>query len=234
MENQKNIFLEFLKLLRIFSFCLFLWFFSWAHFYKYPMDVTQFQNVLAYMIFLILAFYAQFRLFQIRKFNSEKVKKKAVTAFLEHLHVGYPESEETELAFWEKYIFPYLEGKWKFRWEKIRKCFYCTKEAIAICDSCSPTSSTGLTPEKPLCEDCIVSSIGINIKRFLIPKFEAEKRSAYKKEKVGRLWIYTIPLEIEGIRFSISLSRNQLRKIQKQERGRIHIDFEKECGKNDG
>ncbi|RLI44540.1 hypothetical protein DRO69_07125, partial [Candidatus Bathyarchaeota archaeon] len=76
MENQKNIFLEFLKLLRIFSFCLFLWFFSWAHFYKYPMDVTQFQNVLAYMIFLILAFYAQFRLFQIRKFNSEKVKKK--------------------------------------------------------------------------------------------------------------------------------------------------------------
>ncbi len=58
-------------------------------------------------------------------------------------------------------------------------------------------------------------------------EFEAEKRSAYKKEKVGRLWIYTIPLEIEGIRFSILLSRNQLRKIQKQERGRIHIDFEK-------
>jgi len=115
---------------------------------------------------------------------SEKVKKEAVIAFLEHLHVGYPENEETELAFWEKYIFSYLEGKWKFRWEKIRKCFYCTKEAIAICDSCSPTSSTGLTPEKPLCEDCIVSSIGINIKRFLIPKFEAEKRINYALRKL--------------------------------------------------
>lgn len=59
--------------------------------------------------------------------------------------------------------------------EEVQKCFYCSNNAIAICDSCSPTSATGLTPEKPLCEDCIVNGIGINIVRFLIPENEAEK-----------------------------------------------------------
>lgn len=59
--------------------------------------------------------------------------------------------------------------------EKTQKCFYCSNKAIAICDSCSPTSPTGLTKPKPLCADCIANGIGINILKFLIPEDEAEK-----------------------------------------------------------
>lgn len=113
----------------------------------------------------------------------KEVKQKAVKGFLNYLHASYPDAEN-ELGFWEQHIFPYLEGKWEFRWEIIQKCFYCQKDAIAICDSCSPTSPTGLTPEKPLCEDCIVNSIGINIKRFLVPRFEAERRINYALRKL--------------------------------------------------
>jgi len=69
--------------------------------------------------------------------------------------------------------------------EKVQKCFFCGKDAIAICDSCSPTCSTRLTPEKPLCEDCIVNGVAINIIRLLIPRHDAmEKiREAQKRKK---------------------------------------------------
>jgi len=68
---------------------------------------------------------------------------------------------------------------------KIQKCFYCSNDAIAICNSCSPTSSTGLTKPKPLCADCIVNGIGINILHWLIPEDEAEKliQNAIEKRK---------------------------------------------------
>jgi hypothetical protein len=56
-----------------------------------------------------------------------------------------------------------------------RKCFYCSNDAIAICNSCSPTSSTGLTKPKPLCADCIANGRGINILHWLIPEDEAKK-----------------------------------------------------------
>jgi hypothetical protein len=90
------------------------------------------------------------------------------------------------MNYWEKQIFPYLEGKWKFKWEIIQKCFYCSKDAIAICDSCSPTSSTGLTSEKPLCEDGIASILGINIVRWLLPKHEAVSKIEYAVRKAKK------------------------------------------------
>lgn len=122
----------------------------------------------------------------------EDIKKLAVREFRRYLHAFLAEQkggvdedkEKKELAFWEQHIFPFLEGKWGFKWEMIKKCFYCSNDAIAICDSCSPTSSTGLTPEKPLCEDCIVNGIGINIVRFLIPEHEAESKIQYAARKM--------------------------------------------------
>jgi len=61
---------------------------------------------------------------------------------------------------------------------KVQKCFYCSNDAVAICNSCSPTSATGLTPEKPLCADCIANGRGINILHWLIPKDKAKKIQA--------------------------------------------------------
>jgi len=107
-----------------------------------------------------------------------------VVEFMQYLNRGYPDEVDQELLFWEKYIFPYLEGKWEFKWEMVQKCFYCSKDAIAICDSCSPTSATGLTPEKPLCEDCIASTPGINIVRWLLPRHEGEKEIKYALRKL--------------------------------------------------
>jgi len=50
-----------------------------------------------------------------------------------------------------------------------------------------------------------------------------------KKEKVGRIFIYTIPLEIDGVNFSILLSRPQLVKISKtSDRCMIRVDIEKQ------
>ena len=112
----------------------------------------------------------------------EEVKKHAIQEFLEYLHRGYPREDEPE--FWEQHIFPYLEGKWEFKWEIIQKCFSCSKDAIAICDSISPTLSTGKTPERPFCEDCIVSTPGINIVKLLVPRHESEKAIKYALRKL--------------------------------------------------
>jgi len=113
---------------------------------------------------------------------SKEIKERAINEFLRHLHQGYP--QEGEMDFWENQIFPYLEGKWKFNWEMVQKCFYCSKIAIAICDSCSPTSSTGLTPERPFCEDCIASILGINIVKWLVPRHEGENEIEYALRKL--------------------------------------------------
>ena len=58
----------------------------------------------------------------------KEAKQKAVKEFLKHLHASYPEhlhasypDVEIEINFWERYIFPYLEGKWQFRWERINQ-----------------------------------------------------------------------------------------------------------------
>jgi hypothetical protein len=42
----------------------------------------------------------------------EDVRKEAVKEFLIHLRFT---DEEKDFVFWEQYIFPYLEGKWKFK-----------------------------------------------------------------------------------------------------------------------
>lgn len=112
----------------------------------------------------------------------KEVKEGAINEFLRYFHRTYP--REGEMDFWEKEIFPFLEGKWEFKWEMVQKCFYCGEDAIAICDSCSPTCSTGVTPEKPLCEDCIVIGVGINIRRLLIPRHEAKSKINYALRKL--------------------------------------------------
>jgi len=116
------------------------------------------------------------------------IKKATVQEFLKYLHPSYSEpsvleAESDELIFWETEIFPFLEGKWEFKWELVQKCFYCSKDAIAICDSISPTSSTGKTPERPFCEDCIASIPGINIVKWLVPRHEGEKEVEYALRK---------------------------------------------------
>jgi hypothetical protein len=95
------------------------------------------------------------------------------------------------MDFWEKQIFPFLEGKWEFKWEMVQKCFYCPKDAIAICDSISPTSSTGVTPERPLCEDCIARTPSINIVKWLVPQHEGEKEIKYAVRKIESKQIKT-------------------------------------------
>jgi len=111
----------------------------------------------------------------------EDVKKEAVIEFLGYLRFT---DEEKDFVFWEQEIFPFLEGKREFKWEMVQKCFCCSKNAIAICDSCSPTSATGLTPEKPFCEDCIASTLGINIIKWLVPRHEGEKEINYALRKI--------------------------------------------------
>lgn len=53
---------------------------------------------------------------------------------------------------------------------------------------------------------------------------EENKNLIISKYKCGRQWTYRIV--IEPLDFAILLSDNQLRKIRKEKRGRLHIDFE--------
>ncbi|KPJ56562.1 hypothetical protein AMJ49_04605 [Parcubacteria bacterium DG_74_2] len=50
---------------------------------------------------------------------SKEVRMEAVEEFLKHLHSSYPDAER-EIDFWEKHIFPYLEGKLEFKWELVK------------------------------------------------------------------------------------------------------------------
>jgi hypothetical protein len=46
---------------------------------------------------------------------SPKVKGKAIRRFSGIMHL---ELSLSELSFWEKHIFPFLEGVWEFKWER--------------------------------------------------------------------------------------------------------------------
>lgn len=119
------------------------------------------------------------------KLFPKEVKKQAIQEFLEYLHRSYP--REGEVEFWEENIFPYLEGKWEFKWEIIQKCFCCDNDAVAICGlSTLPCSSgPGQGPQKPVCADCIAKIPDANIIKWLVPQREAKKeiQNALRKLK---------------------------------------------------
>jgi len=74
----------------------------------------------------------------------------------------------------------------------LTKCFSCSNEAIAEVNTCSPTSSSSLTPTNPRCATYIVHMIGpVNMIRWLVPrvKARAEFREAVKRraERIERL-----------------------------------------------
>jgi len=56
------------------------------------------------------------------------------------------------------------------------KCFSCSNEAVAIVNSCSPTSSTGLTEPRPRCEECLANMIGANVLELLVSPEEFDER----------------------------------------------------------
>jgi hypothetical protein len=56
-----------------------------------------------------------------RKPFSEEVKLKAVQEFLSYHGERLGNVQKIALEFWEKEIFPFLEGKWEFKWEIIQK-----------------------------------------------------------------------------------------------------------------
>ena len=64
------------------------------------------------------------------------------------------------------------------------KCFCCGKKAIVIANTCSPTSSSGMTTPRPWCAFCFVSIQGAtNVFEWLIPieqaKFDVEMAIKY-------------------------------------------------------
>jgi hypothetical protein len=64
--NNFAIFCEFLGFVRLIALCLAMWFFLWAHVYRWPFPPEQFQNQIAYPIFLLIALYAHFKLWKLR------------------------------------------------------------------------------------------------------------------------------------------------------------------------
>jgi len=59
---------------------------------------------------------------------------------------------------------------------KMVKCFSCSNEAVAIVNSCSPTSSTGLTKPRPRCEECLANMVGANVLELLVSEEELDRR----------------------------------------------------------
>ena len=55
------------------------------------------------------------------------------------------------------------------------KCFCCGQKAIAIANTCSPTSASGMTSPKSWCVYCLLSIRGVNILEWLIPIKEVKK-----------------------------------------------------------
>jgi hypothetical protein len=57
----------------------------------------------------------------------EEAKKEAVEEFVKFLHPGYipalPGAHflDNEFDFWEKEIFPFLEGEWEFKWDVVQR-----------------------------------------------------------------------------------------------------------------
>lgn len=57
-----------------------------------------------------------------------------------------------------------------------QKCFCCSQKAIAVANTCSPTSASGMTSPKPWCAYCLLSMRGgVNILEWRIPPDEAKK-----------------------------------------------------------
>jgi len=72
---------------------------------------------------------------------------------------------------------------------KMVKCFSCSNEAVAIVNSCSPTSSTGLTEPRPRCEECLANMVGANVLELLVLPEEFDKRmKALVKNEQG-YWV---------------------------------------------
>ena len=66
------------------------------------------------------------------------------------------------------------------------KCFSCSNEAVAIVNSCSPTSSTGMTDPRPRCEECLANMMGANVLELLVsPKEFDEGMKALVKNEHG-------------------------------------------------
>jgi hypothetical protein len=69
------------------------------------------------------------------------------------------------------------------------KCFSCSNEAVAIVNSCSVTSSTGVTEPKPRCEECLANMRGANVLELLVsPKEFDERIKALVKNEQG-YWV---------------------------------------------
>ena len=72
---------------------------------------------------------------------------------------------------------------------KMVKCFSCSNEAVVIVNSCSPTSSTGLTEPRPRCEECLANMVGANVLELLVLPEEFDKRmKALVKNEQG-YWV---------------------------------------------
>ena len=60
--------------------------------------------------------------------------------------------------------------------QKEMKCFCCSQKAIAIANTCSPTSASGMTSPRPWCAYCLLSIRGgVNISSWLISTKEVKK-----------------------------------------------------------
>lgn len=112
----------------------------------------------------------------------EEIKKEAIQQFLEYLHRSYP--REGEVEFWEQYIFPFLEGKWEFKWEMVQKCSYCGNDAIAICQLGALPCSVGYGPHAPICADCLARIPNPIFAKWLIPQHEAKREIDYALRKL--------------------------------------------------
>lgn len=56
------------------------------------------------------------------------------------------------------------------------KCFSCSRKAVAVVNTCSPTSASGMTPFRPRCTFCLLSILGgVNIREWRITTDEAKK-----------------------------------------------------------
>ena len=57
-----------------------------------------------------------------------------------------------------------------------KKCFCCSREAIAVGNTCSPTSASGMTPPRPWCAYCLLSIRGgVNILEWRVSKQDAKE-----------------------------------------------------------
>ena len=76
------------------------------------------------------------------------------------------------------------------------KCFSCSNEAVAIVNTCSPTSDTGMTEPRPRCEACIANMKGVNILSLLIPT-EEFSRKMDRLVKWGKTGCWVTPEKAE-------------------------------------